>query len=310
MKTLEAATSFETVPCGICESDDFTVVSPSLRDPEVPVDLERVFRSSADEPLQDQMVRCTTCGLHYVRPRLKADMILEGYGSGTDPGFVSQIAFRERTFARCLDRVESVAPPPVKRVLDVGAAGGSFLSVARERGYEASGCEPSAWLCRFAKEHYGLELHAGTIFEVGLAEGTLGLITLWDVLEHTTDPLSVLKRAGALLAPEGVLALTYPDYGSGAARLLGRKWPFLLTVHLYYFERRTMAELLDRSGFIPLRFRPHIQTLELGYVAQRATPYLGPLGRLLQGGVRFIHADRLPLDYWVGQTLVVARKKP
>jgi hypothetical protein len=59
---------------------------------------------------------------------------------------------------------------------------------------------------------------------------------------------------------------------------------------------------------MPLRFRPYFQTLELGYVARRAAPYLGPLGGLATGGVRLVRLDRVPLQYWVGQTLVVARK--
>ena len=103
--------------------------------------------------------------------------------------------------------------------------------------------------------------------------------------------------------------MSYPDYGSLVSRLMGRRWVFNLTVHLYYFDRGTMGELLRRAGFSPLRFRPYLQTLELGYVARRAAPYLGPLGRLATGGVHLLRLDRVPLQYWVGQTLVVARKE-
>jgi SAM-dependent methyltransferase len=303
-----AQAQLESVPCNLCGSDGFRVRAPSRRDPSRPIDLETVFRSSGDEPLMDQLVECTSCGLVYVRPRLRADLVLTGYEGGTDKGFVSQAAFRERTFRRCLDRIERVQRPPGRRVLDVGAAGGSFLAMARERGYEPLGCEPSSWMCGFAREHYGLELTPGTLFEMAVDPGSVHLLSLWDVLEHTPDPRAVLDHARRLLAPGGVLAISVPDYGSLAARLMGRRWVFLLTVHLYYFTRRTLGELLRRAGFEPLRFEPHRQTLELGYVAQRAAPYLGPLGGLLTGGVRALGIGRLPLQYWVGQTLVVARR--
>jgi len=134
---------------------------------------------------------------------------------------VSQILQRERTFGRCLDRIEKDAPPPGKRVLDVGAAGGSFLAEARKRGYLPFGVEPSQWMCRFAREHYGLDLEPGTIFDVAREPGSLDLLSLWDVLEHTTDPTAVLKRAHELLAPGGTLAISVPDYGSLAARAMG-----------------------------------------------------------------------------------------
>ena len=282
---------------------------PSKRDSTRPIDLATVFRSSGDEPLQDQMVRCTTCDLHYVRPRLRWDLILEGYRGGSDETFVSQVAFRERTFERCLDHIEKAAMPPGKRVLDVGAAGGSFLKVAARRGYQPMGCEPSTWMCTFAQQHYGLTLHPGTIFDLEIEPGSVDLLTLFDVIEHTPDPQAVIRRAYELLAPGGVLGISYPDYGSLAARGMGRKWVFLLTVHLYYFVPKTMRRLLELCRFEPLVFRAHMQTLEMGYVAQRAAPYLGPLGKLLTGGVRALRLHHLPFQYWVGQTLVVARKK-
>jgi SAM-dependent methyltransferase len=298
------------VACAICGGDGFEVVVPSRRDPTRPIDLQTVFRSSGDEPLQDQMVRCAGCGLHYVRPRLKWELILAGYEGGTDASFVSQAAFRERTFRKSLGKLERMARPPGRRVLDVGAAGGSFLAAARERGYEPLGCEPSTWMCAFAREHYGLELHPGTLFDMPLSPASLDLLTLWDVIEHTPDPKAVLRRAHELLKPDGVLAMSWPDYGSLAARLLGSRWPFLLTVHLYYFTPRTMTALLRKTGFEPVGYTPYLQTLEMGYVGQRAAPYLGPLGGLLTGALRALRLQRLPFQYWVGQTMVVARKAP
>lgn len=303
-----APEAVESVPCNVCGGDAYRVVLPSRRDPSKPVDLATVFRSSGDEPLQDQTVRCLDCGLYYVRPRLRWSLILQGYQGGTDESFVSQVSFRERTFERCLDRVEAVAKPPGRRVLDVGAAGGSFLAVARKRGYEPAGCEPSGWMCGFARDHYGLELHPGTMFDMGREPGSVDLLTLWDVLEHTPDPRAVLDRAHDLLSPGGLLVLTYPDYGSWIARWMGTRWPFLLTVHLYYFDRGTMSDLLARARFAALRFRAHLQTLEMAYVAMRGAPYLGPLGGLLTSGVRFLGLGRLPFHYWIGQTMVVARK--
>jgi 2-polyprenyl-3-methyl-5-hydroxy-6-metoxy-1,4-benzoquinol methylase len=288
--------------------DDPEVVMESRRAPGVPVDLQAVFRSAGDEPLQDRLVRCRGCGLHYVSPRLRPELILEGYQGATDEGFASQAVQRERTFSRCLDRIEKDAPPPGRRVLDVGAACGSFLAEARRRGYEPFGCEPSEWMCRFAREHYGLEIEPATLGGIQREPGSLDLLTMWDVLEHTTDPTAVLKRAHALLAPGGVLALTVPDYGSWAARIMGRRWVFLLTVHLYYFTRATLDTLLRRCGFEPVRFRPHFQTLEMGYVAMRARPYLGPLGGLVRSVVRGLRLDHVPLVYNVGQTMVTARK--
>jgi ubiquinone/menaquinone biosynthesis C-methylase UbiE len=254
------------------------------------------------------MVRCTSCGLHYVRPRLRWDLILEGYAGATDPNFVSQASFRERTFRKSIAKLERMARPAGRRVLDVGAAGGSFLAAARERGYEPLGCEPSTWMCEFAKTHYGIHLHPGTLFDMPLAAKSIDLLTLWDVIEHTPDPKAVLRRVHEVLKDDGVLAMSWPDYASLAARILGSRWPFLLTVHLYYFTPATMTTLLRATGFEPAGYTPYWQTLEMGYVGQRAAPYLGPLGGVLTGTLRALRLQRLPFQYQVGQTMVVARK--
>jgi SAM-dependent methyltransferase len=292
----------------VCGEDAFAVVRASRRAQDKPIDLQRVFRSSGDEPLQEQLVRCAGCGLLYVRPRLKWELILGGYREGSDETFVSQVAFREATFERCLDRIEARARPSGPRVLDVGAAGGSFLAVARKRGYQPLGCEPSRWMCDFARERYGLELLPGTLFDLDLRPGSVDLLTLFDVIEHTPDPAAVVRRAHELLAPGGVLAITYPDYDSLAARVMGPRWVFLLTVHLYYFGPRSMRRLLEQGGFAPRGFSWYWQTLELGYVVRRAAPYLGPLGGLVTGLAHASGLARLPFRYWVGQTLVVATK--
>jgi len=53
-----AAAQLEDVACAVCGGDAYEVLIPSRRDPTQPIDLQTVFRSSGDEPLQDQMVRC------------------------------------------------------------------------------------------------------------------------------------------------------------------------------------------------------------------------------------------------------------
>ena len=52
--------------------------------------------------------------------------------------------------------------------------------------------------------------------------------------------MHVLRRVTALLTPGGLLIVNYPDIGSWIARAMGRKWPFLSSVHLYYFTRTTI----------------------------------------------------------------------
>lgn len=297
----------ESVPCNLCGSDDFEIVYTPRYEDAKPDEILETFRSSGDEVLLDQLVHCKKCGLQYLNPRLKADVVLEGYGAGSDETFISQAAGRERTFAKSLKFIEKFHPQ-LGRLLDVGTAGGSFLAEAKKIGWDVAGCEPNRWLCEWGNKHYGLKIVAGTIFDMKLPDAAFDVVTLWDVLEHTPDPKAVLKECARVLKPGGVLVVNYPDIHSSIARLMGRRWVFLLSVHLYYFTSETLKAMLSQVGFRQLARRTHWQTLELGYILFRMEAYLGGLARLLGRLVKALRLSTLQIPYWMGQMLVIAEK--
>jgi hypothetical protein len=110
-----------------------------------------------------------------------------------------------------------------------------------------------------------------------------------------------------MLKPDGRLLVNYPDYGSWMARMLGRRWPFLLSVHLLYYTRATMTKQLQRAGFTPVRIQPHFQALKLGYILKRMEPYMAP-SRHVRALVEATGLGGIAVTYNMGQTLVVARK--
>ena len=303
--TQDLTSLYETVPCNLCGGTDYRTIYPATERPIANLTVE--FRSSGDAPLKDRLVACASCGLQFVNPRLRTDVILDGYREGTDELFVSQASARERTFARALKLIESQAPAR-GRLLDVGTAAGSFLHVAAARGWEVSGCEPNRWLCEWGRKTYGLDIRPGTLFDHRYPDRTFDVVTVWDVLEHVGDPMGFLRECHRVLKPGGLIVVNCPDIGSWIARLMGRRWLMLVSTHLYYFTRRTLGELLRGAGFEVVQMRPHIQWLELDYVLKRAEPLAGPFARATRRLASGLRHSRRQVPYWLGQTLVVARK--
>ena len=302
----------ESVPCNICGSVESDILQPAQYDiePLQQADFTKTFSSSSDERLRHQLVACTRCGLQYVSPRLRSEAVLEGYTDGSDEQFVSQARGREITFGKCLDEIEAIWDRARGRLLDIGTGGGSFPYMASVRGWQAEGCEPNRWLCNWALEHYRLPVRPGTVFDQHYPAKSFDVVTLWDVLEHTPDPKTEVQEIHRLLKEEGLVVINYPDIGSWVARAMGRKWVFLLDVHLYYFTRETIRRLLEDTGFEIIRIRPHFQRLSIGYILRRAMPYAGAPARIAERLLRAIGLADKQAPYWMGQTLVIARKRP
>jgi len=296
----------ENVACNLCGTNDYRLIYPGRYERAKPQELVSTFRSSGDEILVDPLVECQRCGLKYLNPRLREDIILEAYAAGTDELFVSQVKAREKTFEKSLRLIEKFVATKGK-ILDVGTGGGSFLHVAKTQGWEVQGCEPNRWLVEWAYKHYGLPIYPGTIFDQSWSDQYFDVVTLWDVLEHTTDPKKVLKECRRILRKEGLLLVNYPDIDSLIARLMGRRWVFLLSIHLYYFTFVTLSRMLKDCGFEVIFHKRHWQSLELDYIFQRMQSYLPLMAETGRKVINGLGLQHVVVPYWMGQSLVFAK---
>ena len=297
----------QSVPCGLCGADDADTVYEARYDPHDTTDLVATFRASGDELLIDRLVKCRRCGLQYIDPRLRDDLIFAGYTQGDDPTYVSQLAARERTFAGSLAEIERLAGGR-GRLLDIGTAAGAFVAAATKRGWDAEGCEPNSWMAEWGTRHYGIRIRQGSVFDQPYEPGSFDVVTLWDVIEHTPDPRAVLEHCHTLLKPGGLLIVNYPDIGSWIARALGRRWLFLTSVHLWYFDRRTIRQMLEKTGFSVEVTRAHYQRLELDYILFRGSVLSKALSNASRAVVKPLGLGRAQVPYWLGQTFVAARR--
>jgi hypothetical protein len=112
-----------------------------------------------------------------------------------------------------------------------------------------------------------------------------------------------------LIKPGGLLIVNYPDRGSWLARILGRRWPFLSSVHLFYFTRGTIARLLETHQFQVVQMRPHVQRLELDYLLWRARILSVWLAKASRRVASLFGLSARQAPYWIGQTFVAAQKK-
>ena len=292
----------ENVACPVCDVDDCdTVFEPWISED----DPKKLYGAASGIPGTQRIVKCRACGMLYENPRFPESVIIAGYEQSEEGGHDSQYAMRVRSFHSTLVRLRSFLPPQGSRVLDVGTAGGAFLTAAEQYGYIAYGLEPSQYLVDQGKAR-NLRIEQGTIERHALAPNSFDMVCLWDVIEHLPDPKRSLTEVRKLLKPDGILLINYPDIGTWQAKLAGRRFWWILSVHLHHFSRRSIADICSRTGFHTFHFRRYWQVLEFGYLERMAVHYRMPLAAILTKLTPSI-IQRIPIPYYASQTTALAR---
>src|SRR5207245_2380942 len=104
------------------------------------------------------------------------------------------------------------------------------------------GVELAPVMVEHARNRLGLKVHASAFADVELEAEGFDVITMWDYIEHSTDPAGDLRRAAELLRPGGMLAVSTGDAGSIVARVSGRRWHLLTPRHHNFFFTRSSLE--------------------------------------------------------------------
>ncbi len=136
------------------------------------------------------------------------------------------------------------------KLLDVGCSYGFFLEVARERGWQVEGVEPSPVASRYARKDSGLEVFNGSLEAARFPAQSFDVVTIRHVLEHIPDAGATLDEAWRILKPGGLLLVAVPNLESLNYRLNGQHWWWIdPPTHWWYFNRRTLIRLLFRHHF-------------------------------------------------------------
>lgn len=133
-----------------------------------------------------------------------------------------------------------------KTVLDIGCSNGVFLDLFA--GSETWGVEPSG-SGEVAKKK-GHKILKTTFEKASLPENYFDLVIINHTLEHMDDPQAVLTKVFGLLKNNGILFVDVPNAGSLGARILGKRWPYLLPKeHKSQFTKESLNKLLKDNGF-------------------------------------------------------------
>lgn len=246
--------------CIVCGSNQF---SPFLTCKDYTVSQENF-----------NIVSCNACGFKFTNPR-PDDAVLGDYykaeeyisHTNTKKGLVNKLyhLVRSRTLKKKLDLVKSYVPRGT--ILDYGCGTGMFLETCKNAGWETFGMEPDDEARKIAsRSNLNLFSDKGRI-NTYITDKQFDVITLWHVLEHVTDMEETLSFFKRRLTKNGILIIAVPNHVSFDAKHYKEHWAaFDVPRHLHHFEKKTIKQLVEASGFqlretLPMKFDSYYVSL-------------------------------------------------
>jgi SAM-dependent methyltransferase/Zn ribbon nucleic-acid-binding protein len=236
---------------------------------------------------------CTNCGHLYLHNPPAPETIAQLYQGDT---VQAQVYVGEELFRR---RVEQIARPkaafcrehiqPEGEWFDVGCGTGELLSVVREAGWIARGCEADPAHVRFARSR-GLDVLEGYVDELPPElTASVRVLSALNLLEHVPAPKPWLARLTAGLVVGGHVVIEVPRHPS-LSSFSNLLHPELASRHIYppdHLHIFTEASLEHVLGACGLRaravwvFGQDFQELLYSSAARAGLPESGFFHRLL-----------------------------
>jgi len=233
--------------CYLCSSDKYTRRQGSVRDnPEI------------------KILECVDCGLvylstlnHITEDHYESSGMHDGERPDIDAWLKETQFDDERRYLFLKDQMTN------KTILDFGCGIGGFLGYAKQSASTVAGVElEKALQSSFRKRQLNVFSNLEAIFETG---NKYNLITAFHVVEHLSDPITILKKLSELLTEGGELIVEVPSSDDALLTFYNCKAFQNFTYwsqHLFLFNAATLTDLVKQAG-LTINWIKHIQRYPL-----------------------------------------------
>ena len=119
-------------------------------------------------------------------------------------------------------------------------------------GVKAEGVEPESGPAKTAAES-GLKVTRGFLKDIHLPGESFNVITLFEVLEHLKDPLSLMRECNRILKSGGIVIIRTGNCASWTTGYMKGRWEYFHISkhggHVSFFNPLSIEHLAERSGF-------------------------------------------------------------
>lgn len=249
--------------CEYCGSAAAQALTGPLTDCELADELPPAFRS-----LTFRFVKCTQCGLVYLRERPDPEDVgfyypetYKCFQSYDERGFIMK-KLAQGVARGKLRQIEKFMPPGNNTLLDYGCGSGTWLSLLKDLNcnYRMIGTDITAGPLQELRQR-GIEAFACDEITISkhVKPGSVGVAHMFHVIEHVPNAARVLEAIHNILAPGGVLIGQTPNVDSLGRRVWGDLWnQWHAPQHFVLFSDKTLARHAEKAGFEIVRISSSI----------------------------------------------------
>lgn len=197
-----------------------------------------------------------------------------------------------------------------RKLLDLGCGLGTFIKVAKGKGYEVSGSDISNYAQALVKKQLASNFYLGPVTENILPKENFGIICAWDVFEHIPQVNVAFGNVYNSLKKDGYLFLTTPNLKSPDAVLLGRYWYGYKKIpeHLIFFSPESITYVLEKNGFKVIEIKPWGFERDFKFIAQKLSLYNPFISKLLNAISTTLKIENKSVYLPLIDMMVVAKK--
>jgi len=236
------------------------------------------------------LVKCLSCGLVYVENQPSDEELKRIYSfeAGYHNCFQSIVSWQTRKQLSFGKRYYEYIKKYKKngRILDIGCSAGFFLKAAKENGWETYGLEVSDDTAEIARKRYGLNVLTGVLNENTFPDRSFDVVSMWDFIEHVSNPAETMSIVNKMLSPDGIIVLSTPNADGLFARVTYKMSGIIgdwlhpePPHHLFQFSKKTIFRLLEISDFKVLKV--YDKRISIAYMLKSFKLLSMPLKRLL-----------------------------
>jgi len=251
-------------PCIYCKNKSKIYLNSSNNSIEKKINFTSTEILIEENEIKPNLFYCANCEIIF--SEFCKNKFEENYRDVIDPQYINQIENKRLYFKNLINKISKYIKN-TDDVLEIGSYYGAFGSEIKKRVKSYQGIELSKFASNYATKEFGLNISNKNIFSfLDDNKKKFDIIFMFDVIEHLDDPKEVVKICSNHLNKNGRLIISTMNMDSFFAKLTGKHYPWIISMHKFYFTDKSIKKLVNSNNLELNKIINDVRIITLEYL--------------------------------------------